>query len=137
MQEDLFLNVLAPALIPFLVGILANLIEGLAEKFSMRRRALRVAWDSAVLGVGLSGGVFSDMRVIQHYQPQGIGTAEFLCILPQLFCLIFMAYLRRENPEAGWKPTACLVLGGIALLLPVWLHAHALGWHWNLYGISL
>lgn len=129
MTEELFLNVLAPALIPLLVGILMNLIEGLVERFSGRRRTLRVAWDAAVLGVGLTGGVFSDPRVVTFYEPQGIATAELLCVLPQLFCVAFMANLRRENPELGWKPAVCVLLGGVALMLPVWIHAHALGWH--------
>jgi hypothetical protein len=134
-MNGLFLNVFAPALIPLLVGILMNLIEGLVEQFSMRRRALRVAWDASVLGVGLTGGVFSDARVVTFFQPQGIATAEFLCVLPQLFCVIFMAYLRRTNPETGSKPLICVVLGAIALILPVWIHAHALGWHSTWLGL--
>jgi hypothetical protein len=41
--------------------------------------------------------------------------------------VMFMAYLRRgdEHP-LGWKALLCLGLGGVALIVPIWAHAHAL-----------
>lgn len=127
--DDLFLSVFAPAIIPFLVGILMNLLEGLVENFTWQRRLIRVGWDTAVLSVGLTAGVFSDARVIAFYLPQGIADAEIACIIAELFCVMVMGYLRRNNPDVGWKALVCVALGAFALMLPVWMHAHALGFH--------
>lgn len=129
MTEDLFLGVFAPAVMPLFVGILMNLLEGLVEDFTWQRRLIRVGWDTAVLSVGLTAGIFSDAKVIAFYQPQGIATAELGCILAELFCVMVMAYLRRRDPDIGWKALVCVALGGLALILPVWMRAHALGFH--------
>ena len=135
MNGDLFLSVFAPAVIPLSVGILMNLLEGLIEDFTWQRRLIRVGWDSAVLSVGLTAGVFSDTKVIAFYRPQGIATAEIGCLLAELFCVMMMAYIRRHNPDQGWKALACMTLGGLSLMLPVWMHAIALGFHLGQLGI--
>src|SRR5260370_3134925 len=112
-----------------------NLLEGVVENFTIARRLVRVGWDAAVVSVGLTAGVFSDPRVITFYQPQGIATAEAGCIVAELFCVASMAYLRRGPAEVGWKALVCLLLGALALVLPVWIHAHALGFHLKAFGI--
>ena len=136
MSDDLLLAVFAPAIIPLFVGILMNLLEGLVEDFTWQRRLIRVGWDTAVLSVGLTAGVFSDTKVIAFYEPQGIATAEIACIIAELFCVMIMGYVRRREPDIGWKALVCLGLGGLALILPVWAHAHALGFHLALVGLS-
>jgi hypothetical protein len=128
MAQGLFLGgVFAPAIVPLSVGILMNLLEGLVEPFTWQRRLIRIGWDAAVLSVGLTAGVFSDSKVIAFYQPQGIAVAEIGCIITELFCVMAMAYLRRGDEQPlGWKALLCMGLGGVALILPIWAHAHAL-----------
>jgi hypothetical protein len=128
-EGSVFLGVYAPAIVPLAVGILMNLLEGLVEPFNWQRRFERIGWDAAVLSVGLTAGVFSDPRVIAFYQPQGIAVAEVGCIIAELFCVMVMGYLRRRapgEPEVGWKALLCVGLGGVALVVPIWAHAHAL-----------
>lgn len=112
-----------------------NLLEGLFENFTIARRLIRIGWDAAVLSVGLTAGVFSETKVIAFYQPQGIATAEAGCFFAELFCVVLMGYLRKNGTEVGWKAPACVVLGGVALIVPLWARAHALGFHFNGLGL--
>src|SRR5437868_4412770 len=122
-------NVFAPAILPLSAGIVMNFLEGLFETFTMPQRLIRVGWDAAVLSVGLTAGVFSDTKVIAFFQPQGIGPAEAECFLAELLCVIAMGYLRKGGNDIGWKALVCLFLGGVALVVPLWIRAYALGFH--------
>ncbi len=107
-------------LLPFFFVIIMNAMESLVDNMTWPTKLTKVGWDTCVLAMGVTGGIFSDAVIVNAYKPQGAIVIGLFSVGISLLMAILIALLRKRNPVAGWKALAALALGGCALGLPTY-----------------
>ena len=67
MRDSLWLVIFASAGLPLLFLAVLTYAEYIVEEKPFWEVTVKIAWDMAVLGIGLTGGLFSDNAFLQHF----------------------------------------------------------------------
>jgi len=104
--------------IPFLFVIVMSGVEYLAKSRPLWELMTDVAWDLCILGIGVTGGLFSAPEMEKGWGPEGSLLTAVIVIAVNLVAGICIQVLRR-NLEAGrLVGNSCMVLGIFAVALP-------------------
>jgi len=117
MSEDALVAVTGSVVLPLVFMVVLGLAESLVEEKKFWDRAKDISWDMCVLGIGLTGGLFSDREFVAYYRrfaPIITGAVIGLDLLFAILILIFRKRYR-ESPRHGM---ASVLLGLLAIGMP-------------------
>jgi hypothetical protein len=66
-RDSIWLVIFASAGLPLLFLAVLTYAEYIVEEKPFWEVTVKIAWDMAVLGIGLTGGLFSDNAFLQHF----------------------------------------------------------------------
>ena len=104
--------------VPFLFVLAMSGVEYLAKPRLLWDLMTDVGWDMCILGIGVSGGIFSAPETEKGWGPEGSLLAAVVVIAVNLVAGISIQILKR-NLEAGrLVANSCMTLGLFAVALP-------------------
>jgi len=110
--------IIGSVVIPFLFVIVMSGVEYLAKPRPLWDLMTDVGWDRCILGIGVTGGIFSAPEMEKGWGPEGSLLAAVIVIAVNLVAGISIQILKR-NLEAGrLAANSCMTLGLFAVALP-------------------
>ena len=110
--------IVGSVVIPFLFVIVMSGVEYLAKPRLLWELMTDVAWDLCILGIGVTGGIFSALEMVKGWGPEGSLLAAVIVIAVNLVAGIGIQVLRRNLGTGRLVGNCCVVLGVFAVMLP-------------------
>jgi hypothetical protein len=104
--------------IPFLFVIVMSGVEYLAKSRPLWELMTDVAWDLCILGIWVTGGLFSAPEIEKGWGPEGSLLTAVVVIAVNLVAGICIQVLRRNLAAGRLVGNSCMVLGIFAVALP-------------------
>ncbi len=110
--------VVGSVVIPFLFVIAMSGVEYLAKPRLLWDLMTDVGWDMCILGIGVTGGIFSAPEMEKGWGPEGSLLAAVIVIAVNLVAGIGIQILKRDLGARRVVDTLGIVLGIFAVALP-------------------
>jgi hypothetical protein len=110
--------IVGSVVIPFLFVIAMSGVEYLAKPRLLWDLMTDVGWDMCILGIGVTGGIFSAPEMEKGWGPEGSLLAAVLVIAVNLVAGIAIQILKRDLGTGRVVGTVGIVLGIFAVALP-------------------
>jgi hypothetical protein len=110
--------VVGSVVIPFLFVIAMSGVEYLAKPRLLWDLMTDVGWDMCILGIGVTGGIFSAPEMEKGWGPEGSLLAAVIVIAVNLVAGIGIQILKRDLGTRRVVGTLGIVLGIFAVALP-------------------
>jgi hypothetical protein len=110
--------VVGSVVIPFLFVIAMSRVEYLAKPRLLWDLMTDVGWDMCILGIGVTGGIFSAPEMEKGWGPEGSLLAAVIVIAVNLVAGIGIQILKRDLGTRRVVGTLGIVLGIFAVALP-------------------
>jgi hypothetical protein len=105
--------------LPLVFTLVMTGIEGLARPAPFWEKMTDVGWDLCILGVGVTGGIFSNPAMAVAYGSVGALWTSIIVIGVNLGLSVSILYTKRGiNPVTRKIGSICLGLGAMAVALP-------------------
>ena len=110
--------IIGSVVIPFLFVIVMSGVEYLAKARLLWDLMTDVGWDMCILGIGVTGGIFSAPEMEKGWGPEGSLLAAVIVIAVNLVAGIGIQILKRDLGTGRVVGTFGIVLGIFAVALP-------------------
>ena len=110
--------IVGSVVIPFLFVIVMSGVEYLAKPRLLWDLMTDVGWDMCILGIGVTGGIFSAPEMEKGWGPEGSLLAAVIVIAVNLVAGIGIQILKRDLGTGRVVGTFGIVLGIFAVALP-------------------
>jgi hypothetical protein len=110
--------IVGSVVIPFLFVIVMSGVEYLAKPRLLWDLMTDVGWDMCILGIGVTGGIFSAPEMEKHWGPESSLLAAVIVIAVNLVAGIGIQILKRDLGTSRVVGTVGIVLGIFAVALP-------------------
>jgi hypothetical protein len=117
MSEDALVAVTGSIVLPLVFMIVLGLAESLVEEKKFWDRAKDISWDLCVLGIGLTGGLFSDRQFVAYYRRFAPIVTAAVIGFDLLFAILILIFKKRYRESAGYGKISVL-LGLLAIGMP-------------------
>jgi hypothetical protein len=117
MSEDQIVALLGSVVIPliFLIGL--GTAEALVQATPVWAAVKDVAWDMCVLGIGLTGGLFSDREFARYYARYAPLLTAGIIGLDLLFGIVILVFKKRHHLSPAYGKFS-VILGFVAVAMP-------------------
>ena len=110
--------IVGSVIIPFLFVLVMSGLEYLAKKRPLWELMSDVAWDLCILGIGVTGGIFSTPEMEKGWGPEGSLRAAVIVIAVDLGAGVGVQVLRRDFGTGRLAGSYSIALGIFAVALP-------------------
>ena len=110
--------IIGSVVIPFLFVLVMSGVEYLAKPRLLWDLMADVGWDMCILGIGVTGGIFSAPEMEKGWGPEGSLLAAVIVIAVNLVAGIGIQILKRDLGTGRVVGTLGIVLGIFAVALP-------------------
>ena len=110
--------IVGSVVIPFLFVLVMSGVEYLAKPRLLWDLMTDVGWDMCILGIGVTGGIFSAPEMEKGWGPEGSLLAAVIVIAVNLVAGIGIQILKRDLGTGRVVGTLGIVLGIFAVALP-------------------
>ncbi len=110
--------IVGSVVIPFLFVLVMSGLEYLAKPRPLWELMSDVAWDLCILGIGMTGGIFSTPEMEKGWGAEGSLLAAVIVIAINLGAGIGIQVLKRNLGTSRLVGNSCMTLGIFAVALP-------------------
>jgi hypothetical protein len=100
MSEDAFVSLAGSIVLPVIFLIVLGLAESLVEEKKFWERSKDIGWDMCVLGIGLTGGLFSDKEFVAYYHRFAPIVTGGVIGFDLLFAILILIFRKRYRESA-------------------------------------
>jgi len=110
--------IVGSVVIPFLFVLVMSGLEYLAKPRPLWELMSDVAWHLCILGIGMTGGIFSTPAMVKGWAAEGSLLAAVIVIAINLGAGIGIQVLKRNLGTSRLVGNSCMTLGIFAVALP-------------------
>lgn len=118
MNDALWLVIFASAGLPLLFLCVLTYAEYVVEEKPFWEVTVKIAWDMTILGIGLTGGLFSDNSFLQHFSPRAAVLLTGTVIAVDFACALTVLLLKKRKKFTKAYGILSIVLGVTAVGVP-------------------
>ena len=113
-------SIIVPSVIaPILAAFVMTGMESLARPVPFWEKAADVGWDLCILGVGITGGIFTNPAVETTFGVTSAPVAAVIVILLDLGLAVAVLHIRKGRANISrLVGSSCFALGSLAVGLP-------------------